>query len=207
MENSDFALDRPVDAAACDSGGCDTRDVSRGIGVGALCRNAVDGAPVFRARRQIRRRGGRGARPAARRLSGAGRRHLRARNQTRFAAHGAGGAGAAGHGPGGLRNPRFSLGLRDHLADVRRRLLARERGRACPNHPFPSRHSLGSRPHRPRADRSVSTQTEGHRLGYGGRQGWRAGRHPGEGHPASGGRRGVRSESRRCRRDQIRLPV
>ena len=133
---------------------------------------ARQGAALLRARRHHGRRGRRRARGRGHRLRGRRHRHPRRSRRPRPHPDDARGEEPAGGRARGLRDPRRALGLRHHQPDVRRRLLARQGGRARPYH-----HRLARRPRRPRPSRQpgvAALRAHPGRIRLGHRDAWRA---------------------------------
>ena len=162
---------------------------------------------LFRPRCRRRRRGGGRARGGGRPLRGRGAAILVDARRARPRPHGARRQGPAGRRPGRLRDPRQPLGLRHDEPDVRRRLLARQGGRARPHH-----HRLAGRARRARPPgepgvAAVLAHARGLRLGHRHDVARRARPRPGRGDPlprllGGGGRdaRGGGGDRRRARR-------
>ena len=105
---------------------------------------ALHGDALLRPRRHRRRRGGGRARGRGGGLRGGRRGDHGRRRRARPHPHAARRQGPAGGRAGRLRDPRRALGLRHHEPDVRRRLLARQGGRARPHHHRLARRALGA---------------------------------------------------------------
>ena len=122
----------------------------------------------------------------------------------RRGAHGARHRGAAGQRTGGIRAARHALGLRHHEPDVRRRLLAREGGRARPHHHRLAERARGAGAPRQPGQPAVRAHAERHRLGDGDDGARRARRRPGRGDPLPRVLGGRRPRARGGRGDRFR---